>query len=166
MAWYHKFLGQSAPALTAKSPVHDALSRAVRQAVAAQKDEIRVQVLTEIRGQMNHVFEVVDDLTGQIKGLVKNELQMSEQLRAFEITLKEALQLVQRVNATVLENTAKNARGFSEVNQRITELVGGGNPAQTAQASKARSEPGKGPGMMSAITQAISGSDPAKTASP
>lgn len=153
MAWYHKFLGQSAPTETAKSPADDAITRAVRKAVAAQRDELRVQVLTDVRGQMNHVFEVVDDLKGQIKGLVENKLQMSERLMAFEATLKDALQLVQRVNATVLESTARNARGFSDVNQRITDLVEHG-----AVAPIPRPDQNNRPTMTSAMTEVIAGS--------
>lgn len=120
MAWYDRFIGRNS----------NRAAHAAGDALVKHKDALRVEVLQEVKGQMNRVFAVVDDLKGQVTVLREQNHSLTGELANVRNALSETNSRINTLQKAVHENAARNAKGFTAVSEQISQMKhgSGGRP--------------------------------------
>lgn len=140
MGWIDRFLGRG-------QAQEDMIEMRVARVLERHKDQMRVEVLTEVRVQMNRVFKVVDNLKDQVDGLTQERNALSRRLEQVERAQKDTNDRMKTLDSVVRESAAKNAKGFTEVTRRLSELSTAGAAASPAAPVRAAT-PAQLPGVL------------------
>lgn len=118
--WFDRLLGRELP----DQPTLRELKRQQQQVLIEQKDKIRVEVIEEVRGQMNRVFGVVDELKGQVRTLTAENLELKKSVATVTDTLTETNNKLSKLTETVTRNAATAANGMRTISRQIVGIGG------------------------------------------
>lgn len=129
-------LGQGGAQPTRPLTSEKAVRAIVERALVQQKDSIRVEVLQEVRGQMNRVFGVVDELKRQVVDLTRKNNSLTSVVEGMQEALTATNRQMAKLGNAVQDSASKNAKGFSDVNKRLNALALGDTAGMAAMVEK------------------------------
>lgn len=118
--WFDRLLGRTPP----DAPTLRDLKRQQEGVLSEQRDKIRVEIITEVRGQMNKVFGVVDELKARVDTLSKENLELKKTVADVNNTLSQTNNKLTRLTDTVTRNAATAAQGMRVISRQIVGIGG------------------------------------------